>query len=71
MLAALAVGGAVGAAGAGILVDHAGSGAAFALAGGAGALAVLAVILRAHTLGSRRAPAVALAASDFDPQPAC
>ena len=38
---AMAVGGAVGAASAGLVVDHAGPTAGFALAGGAGALAVL------------------------------
>ncbi len=47
---AIEVGGGVGAAGAGLLIDHAGATAAFALAGGAGALAVLTVLLRAGTL---------------------
>jgi predicted MFS family arabinose efflux permease len=47
---AMAVGGAVGAASAGLLVDSAGVTAGFALAGGAGALAVLTTLLRSHTL---------------------
>ncbi len=51
-----AVGGAIGAAVGGILVDRAGPTAAFAFAGGAGALAVLATTLRARTLSSRPAP---------------
>lgn len=53
---AMAVGGAAGAAGAGILVDRAGPAAAFALAGGAGALAVLTTILRSRTLVTGRDP---------------
>ena len=48
---AMEVGGALGAAGAGPLIDHAGPAAAFALAGGAGALAIL---LRARTLSPLR-----------------
>ena len=51
---AMAVGGAVGAAGAGALVDHAGPAAAFGLAGGAGALAVLVCLARSRTLLHRR-----------------
>jgi predicted MFS family arabinose efflux permease len=47
---AMAVGGAVGAASAGLLVDRVGPTAGFALAGGAGALAVLSTILRSRTL---------------------
>jgi predicted MFS family arabinose efflux permease len=43
---AMAVGGAIGAAGAGIVVSWGGSGAAFAFAGGAGALAVLTAVLQ-------------------------
>jgi predicted MFS family arabinose efflux permease len=52
---AMALGSAVGAAGAGVLVGRAGPTAAFALAGGAGAVAVLTTMLRARTL-SPRAP---------------
>ena len=51
---AMAVGGAVGAASAGLLVDRAGPTAGFALAGGAGALAVLTTILRSRTLTPAR-----------------
>ncbi len=47
---AMAVGGAVGAASAGIVADRAGPTAAFAFAGGAGALAVLTTMLRSRTL---------------------
>jgi MFS family permease len=47
---AMAVGGAIGAAGAGIVADRAGPAAAFGLAGGAGALAVLATVLRSRTI---------------------
>ncbi len=56
---AVEVGGALGAAGAGLLIDHAGATAAFALAGGAGALAVLTILLRASTLTPRHTTAVA------------
>jgi len=49
---AMAVGGAVGAAGAGIVADRAGPSAAFALAGGAGALALLTSMLRSRTIGA-------------------
>ena len=47
---AMAVGGAVGAAGAGVLVDRAGPTAAFALAGVSGALGLGAVVLRSGSL---------------------
>ena len=47
---AMAIGGALGAAGAGTLIDRAGPTAAFALAGGAGALAILTTLLRSRTL---------------------
>jgi predicted MFS family arabinose efflux permease len=47
---AMAVGDAVGAAGAGLVADRAGPTAAFALAGGAGALAVLTAMLRSRTI---------------------
>jgi predicted MFS family arabinose efflux permease len=47
---AIAVGGAVGAAGAGLLVDRAGPTAGFALAGSAGALAMLTTLLRSRTI---------------------
>jgi predicted MFS family arabinose efflux permease len=47
---AIAVGSAVGATFAGAIVDHAGPAAAFGLAAGAGALAVLTAALRARTL---------------------
>ncbi len=53
---AMAVGGAAGAAGAGIVADRAGPGAAFALAGGAGGFAVLAALLRSRTLAPPQAP---------------
>jgi MFS family permease len=48
---AVAIGAALGAACAGALADQAGPAAAFALAGGAGAVALLATVLRSHTLG--------------------
>jgi MFS family permease len=54
---AVAIGAAAGAAGAGALADHAGPTAAFAMAAGAAACAVLAALLRAPTLAP--APAVA------------
>lgn len=56
---AIAVGGAVGAASTGLLVARAGPTAGFALAGAAGALAVLATLLRSRTLAPR-APAITL-----------
>ena len=52
---AMAVGGAIGATSAGLLVDHAGPTSAFALAGGAGALAVLTTMMRSRTLAPRQA----------------
>jgi predicted MFS family arabinose efflux permease len=55
---AMAVGGALGAAGAGVLVGRAGPTAAFTLAGGAGAVAVLTTMLRARTLSPRGARGV-------------
>jgi predicted MFS family arabinose efflux permease len=51
---AIEIGAALGAAGAGTLIDHAGPNAAFALGGTAGALAVLATLLRRRTLAGRR-----------------
>jgi MFS family permease len=63
---AMALGGAVGAASAGPLVDRAGPTAGFALAGGAGALAVLTTRLRSRTLAPRRAPEVTLIETDTD-----
>jgi predicted MFS family arabinose efflux permease len=63
---AMAFGGAVGAAGAGQLVDRAGPTAAFALAGGAGALAALATLLRSRTLAPDTTPR-----RHHEPQIAC
>ena len=63
---AMAVGGAVGAAGAGLLVDRAGPAAGFALAGGAGAVAVLTTVLRSPTLAPRQAPVITLIDADTD-----
>ena len=51
---AMAIGGAVGAADAGLLVDRAGPTAGFALAGGAGALAMLTTMLRSRTITPQR-----------------
>ncbi|MGA2009859.1 MAG: MFS transporter [Solirubrobacteraceae bacterium] len=51
--AAMAVGDAIGAAGAGVVADLAGPAAAFMLAGGAGALAVLTARLRSRTITAR------------------
>jgi MFS family permease len=56
---ALAVGSALGAAGAGTLIARGGPTAAFALAGGAGALGILTILLRSDTLAPRQTPAVA------------
>ena len=56
---AVSIGAAFGAASAGALADHAGPEAAFALAGGAGALAVLATLLRSHTLALPGLPVAA------------
>jgi len=53
---AMAVGGALGAAVAGIVADRAGPTAAFALAGGAGALPVLTTMLRSSTITPPRHP---------------
>ncbi len=53
---AMAVGGAIGAGSAGILADRAGPAPAFALAGGAGALAVITTILRSRTITSTSVP---------------
>jgi len=62
---AMAVGGAVGAAGAGLVVDRAGPTAGFALAGGAGVLAVLTTRLRSRTITPpRRSPENAAADPD-------
>jgi predicted MFS family arabinose efflux permease len=55
LASAMAVGGALGAAASGALIDRAGSNAAFAFGGCAGALAVLVIALRAHTLVARPA----------------
>ncbi len=59
LTSALAIGGALGAAASGTLIDNAGPTAAFALAGAAGALAVLVIALRTRTLFVRPAHAVA------------
>ena len=56
---AMAVGNAVGAASAGALIEPAGPTAAFALAGGAGALAILTTLLRSRTLAPQQTPTVA------------
>ena len=56
---AIEIGAAAGAAGAGTLIDRAGPTAAFALAGGAGALAILTILLRSGTLAPPPAPACA------------
>jgi predicted MFS family arabinose efflux permease len=61
---AMAVGGAIGAASAGLLVDRAGPTAGFALAGGAGALAMLTALLWSRTLTPRQAPAMILVDND-------
>jgi predicted MFS family arabinose efflux permease len=50
---AMAIGGAIGAASAGLLVDRAGPAAGFALAGGAGALAMLTTLLRSPTVNPK------------------
>jgi MFS family permease len=65
---AMAVGGAVGAASAGLLVDRAGPTAGFALAGGAGALAVLTTMLRSCTLSAHQAPVITFIDTDSDEQ---
>jgi len=65
---AMAVGGAVGAASAGLLVDRAGPTAGFALAGGAGALAVLTTMLRSCTLSAHQPPVITFIDIDSDEQ---
>jgi MFS family permease len=60
---AVAIGAASGAAAGGALADHAGPAAAFALAGCAGALAVVITLLRAATLDLRPEPLAAPAAA--------
>jgi predicted MFS family arabinose efflux permease len=55
---ATAVGNAIGAASAGALVDRVGPTAAFALAGGAGTLAVITTTLRRRSLAPRQAPVI-------------
>jgi predicted MFS family arabinose efflux permease len=62
---AMAVGAAAGTAGAGAVVERGGPAAAFALAGGAGALALLASLLRARTLA--RPDRRAMGAVGFQP----
>jgi predicted MFS family arabinose efflux permease len=63
---AMAVGGAAGAASAGLLVDRAGPTAGFALAGGAGALAMLTTLLRSRTITPpRHSPESAAADTDW------
>jgi predicted MFS family arabinose efflux permease len=59
---ALAIGEAIGAAGGGPLADHAGAAAVLGLAGGAGVIAVLLVLVRAATLGPH-GPRVSLRAA--------
>ncbi len=56
---AIEVGAAAGAASAGTLIDRGGPAAAFALAGGAGALAILTALLRSRTLAPAQTPTVA------------
>jgi predicted MFS family arabinose efflux permease len=65
---AMAVGGAVGAASAGLLVNGGGPTAGLAFAGGASALAVLTTILRSRTLAPRRASVITLNDTDIDEQ---
>ena len=54
LASAMAIGGSLGAAAAGTLIDRWGPTAAFTLAGGAGALAILVTVLRTRTLHTRR-----------------
>ncbi len=61
---AMAIGDAMGAASAGILADRAGLTAAFALAGGAGALAVLTTMLRSRTVAPAQEPELVAAESE-------
>jgi MFS family permease len=63
---AMAVGGAVGAAGAGLLVDRVGPTAGFALGGGAGMLAMLVTLLRSRTIVPVRHSAENAAADTAD-----
>ncbi len=65
---AMAVGAAVGAACAGLLVDRAGPAAGFALAGAGGGVAVLTTMLRSRTLAPRQAPVITLIDTDTDEQ---
>jgi predicted MFS family arabinose efflux permease len=65
---AMAVGGAVGAASAGLLVARAGPTAGLALAGGAGALAILTTMLRSRTLAPGQVPEINASNSDTDEQ---
>jgi MFS family permease len=58
---AIAIGAAAGAATAGAVTDHAGPAAAFALAGGAGAVAMLVAMLRSRTLGAHETPFIEVA----------
>ena len=58
---AIAIGAAAGAATAGAVADHAGPPAAFALAGGAGAVAMLVAMLRSRTLGAHETPFIEVA----------
>jgi MFS family permease len=60
---AVAIGAAIGAASAGVLAEHAGPAATFALAGGAGAIAALVATLRAQTLSPRGETGLATAAA--------
>ena len=59
---AVAIGASIGAAGAGAAADHAGPAAAFVLAGGGGALGLLAMALGAGALSGRTEPAAPAAA---------
>ena len=73
---AMAVGAALGAASAGIVADRAGPTAAFALAGGAGALAMLTALLRSRTITPSQAlentgPGSGLGHHAVVPAPAC
>jgi predicted MFS family arabinose efflux permease len=56
---AIAIGASVGAAAAGAVADHAGPGAAFGLAGAAGAVALLAALVHSPTLPRAAVPAAA------------
>jgi predicted MFS family arabinose efflux permease len=68
LASAMAIGGALGAAASGTLIDSAGPIAAFALAGGAGVLAVLVTALRASTLDAPNdAPTRPLVATAANP----